>query len=42
MYVNIGIVEADSMVIYNPATIGEFSGRNWVSIQDALNGIKHP
>jgi peptide/nickel transport system substrate-binding protein len=42
LYVNIGICTFDSLVIYNPNTIGAWTGRNWVSLQDALNGIQHP
>ncbi|MBN1161235.1 MAG: ABC transporter substrate-binding protein [Dehalococcoidales bacterium] len=42
LYINIGIVEFDILTVYNPATVGDWTGRNWVSYQDALNGIKHP
>ncbi len=42
LYINIGIVQADNLVLYNPKKLGKWSGRNWVSYQDALNGIQHP
>ncbi|MCX7912396.1 MAG: ABC transporter substrate-binding protein, partial [Dehalococcoidales bacterium] len=42
LYWNIGICTFDTLIVYNPKTIGEWKGRNWVSLQDALNGIKHP
>jgi peptide/nickel transport system substrate-binding protein len=41
LYVDIGIVEADSKVVVGPS-LGKFAGRNWVSLNDALNGIQHP
>jgi peptide/nickel transport system substrate-binding protein len=41
-YWNIGIVRFDTLVLYDPETIGEWSGMNWVSYQDCLNGVKHP
>jgi peptide/nickel transport system substrate-binding protein len=42
LYINIGICTFDTLVVQNPKTIGEWTGRNWVSYQDALNGIQHP
>jgi peptide/nickel transport system substrate-binding protein len=42
MYWNIGICVFDTLLVYNPKTIGEWTGRNWVSTADALNGIQHP
>jgi len=41
-YWNIGIVRFDTLILYNPETIGEWAGMNWVSYQDCLNGIQHP
>jgi peptide/nickel transport system substrate-binding protein len=41
-YWNIGVCVFDTLLVYNPNTIGTFSGRIWVSLQDALNGIQHP
>jgi peptide/nickel transport system substrate-binding protein len=41
-YWNIGICTFDTLIVQNPKTIGEWTGRNWVSYQDALNGIQHP
>jgi len=42
MYVNFGVANAQQLVVYNPETIGEFVGRNWVSQWDAMNGVQHP
>ena len=42
MYWNIGICVFDTLIVYDPKTIGEFTGRNWVSLADALNGVQHP
>ena len=42
LYTNIGICTFDTLIVQNPKTIGEWTGRNWVSYQDALNGIQHP
>jgi len=42
LYINIGVVEYEILTLYNPNTVGDWAGRNWVSYQDALNGIKHP
>ncbi len=42
MYVNIGVAQTDNLFVYNPDTIGEFAGRNWVSYWDAANGIQQP
>jgi peptide/nickel transport system substrate-binding protein len=42
LYVNIGVCTFDQLLVQNPATIGKSTGRNWVSYQDALNGIQHP
>lgn len=42
LYVNIGVALTDTLIVYNPETIGDFEGRNWVSYQDALNGIQQP
>ena len=42
LYVNIGICTFDTLIVQNPKTIGDWTGRNWVSYQDALNGIQHP
>jgi peptide/nickel transport system substrate-binding protein len=42
LYINIGICTFDTLIVYNPQTIGAWTGRNWVSYQDALNGIQHP
>lgn len=42
LYINIGICTFDTLIVYNPATIGAWAGRIWVSYQDSLNGIQHP
>jgi len=41
-YWNIGVCVFDTLLVYNPNTIGGFGGRIWVSLQDSLNGIEHP
>jgi len=40
-YVNIGVVQTDQYVIWNPATIGGWTGRTWVSYWDSTYGIQH-
>ncbi|MFA5309517.1 MAG: ABC transporter substrate-binding protein [Dehalococcoidales bacterium] len=42
LYIDIGICTFDTLIVENPNTIGDWTGRNWVSYQDALNGIQHP
>jgi ABC-type transport system substrate-binding protein len=42
LYINVGVVEYESLVIYNPDTLGTWSGRNWDAIYGALAGIQHP
>jgi peptide/nickel transport system substrate-binding protein len=42
LYTDIGICTFDTLFVQNPKTIGKWTGRNWVSYQDALNGIQHP
>jgi len=41
MYVDVGIAEIDSLIVVGPS-LGKFTGRNWVSLNDAYNGIQHP
>jgi ABC-type transport system substrate-binding protein len=41
LYINIGIIEGDPLTVVGPS-LGKFTGRNWVSVNDALNGIQHP
>jgi|GEM_PF-1130344 len=41
MYVNIGIAQTDSYVVWNPLTIGGWTGRIWVSFWDSTYGIQH-
>jgi len=41
MYVNVGIAQVLPLVIVGP-NLGEFNGRNWVSLYDCANGIQHP
>ncbi|OGO30587.1 MAG: hypothetical protein A2Z29_11470 [Chloroflexi bacterium RBG_16_56_11] len=40
MYVNVGIANVDSLVLVSP-DLGEFTGKNWMSLYDASNGIQH-
>jgi ABC-type transport system substrate-binding protein len=44
LYINIGIVQLDTIYVYNPKTIGgwDSNARTWVSFWDAANGIKQP
>jgi peptide/nickel transport system substrate-binding protein len=42
LYINIGICTFDTLIVYNPATVGHWGGRIWVSLQDSINGIEHP
>jgi len=42
MYINVGVATIDSLTIYNPDTIGAWTGRNWVSYMDAINDVEHP
>jgi len=42
LYINFGICTFDTLIVQNPKTIGAWAGRNWVSYQDALNGVQHP
>ena len=42
MYVNIGIAQVDSYIVYNPDRIGGWTGRTWVSYWDSFYGIQHP
>ncbi|OGO00644.1 MAG: hypothetical protein A2Y90_02840 [Chloroflexi bacterium RBG_13_52_12] len=41
MYVNVGIAQVLPLVIVGPG-LGEFTGRNWVSLYDCANGILQP
>jgi hypothetical protein len=41
MYVNIGVAQTDAYVIWNPQTIGGWTGRTWVSYWDSAYGIQH-
>jgi peptide/nickel transport system substrate-binding protein len=41
LYINIGIIEGEPLIVVGP-TLGKFTGRNWVSLNDAYNGIQHP
>jgi len=41
-YWNIGICVFDSLIVYNPNTLGAWAGRSWVSMYDAISGVKHP
>ena len=41
-YWNIGVCVFDTLIVYNPNTIGTWGGRIWVSLADALNGVAHP
>jgi peptide/nickel transport system substrate-binding protein len=41
MYVNIGVAQTDQYVIWNPLTIGGWTGRTWVSYWDSWYGIQH-
>ncbi len=42
LYINFGVCTFDTLIVQNPNTIGAWTGRNWVSYQDALNGVQHP
>jgi ABC-type transport system substrate-binding protein len=42
LYVNFGVANRQVLIVYNPDTIGEFTGRNWVSQWDAMNGVQQP
>ena len=41
-YINVGVATIDSLVLVNPDTLGAWTGRNWVSVMDCMNGILHP
>jgi peptide/nickel transport system substrate-binding protein len=41
MYVNVGIAIVEPALLVGPG-LGEFTGRNWVSLADCANGIQHP
>jgi len=41
MGINIGVAQTQAHSIYNPKTIGGWTGRTWVSYWDSTNGIKH-
>jgi ABC-type transport system substrate-binding protein len=42
LYINVGIAQTDNLFVYNPKTVGKWTGRTWVSYWDAVNGIQHP
>lgn len=42
LYINVGIVEYETLQIYNPNTLGAWTGRNWDGPYSALAGIQHP
>ena len=42
LYINVGVVEYESITIYNPNTIGAWTGRNWDGPYPALAGVQHP
>jgi peptide/nickel transport system substrate-binding protein len=39
MYVNIGIAQTQGYVVWDPAKVGGWTGRTWVSYWDSFNGI---
>jgi peptide/nickel transport system substrate-binding protein len=41
LYINIGVVEYKAYFLYNPKTIGAFTGRSWESYTAALQGATH-
>ncbi|MBN1190979.1 MAG: ABC transporter substrate-binding protein [Dehalococcoidales bacterium] len=41
MNINIGVAQTQAYSIYNPKTIGGWTGRTWVSYWDSINGIQH-
>jgi peptide/nickel transport system substrate-binding protein len=41
LWINLGIVEIDPVYVAGPE-LGEFPGFNWMSNQEALNGVQHP
>ncbi|HEX9975835.1 MAG TPA: ABC transporter substrate-binding protein [Dehalococcoidales bacterium] len=41
LWVNLGIVQIDPVYVAGPE-LGEFTGANWMSNQEALNGVQHP
>jgi len=41
MGINIGIAQTQAYSIYNPKTIGGWTGRTWVSYWDSTNSIQH-
>jgi peptide/nickel transport system substrate-binding protein len=41
-YWNVGIARADNLTLYNPKTLGKWTGLTWVSYEDCLNGITKP
>jgi peptide/nickel transport system substrate-binding protein len=41
LYVDFGLVEIDPVYVAGPA-LGEFTGANWMSNQEAINGVQHP
>jgi len=41
-YWNIGIARFDSLYLYNPKTIGKFTGFTWIGFEDCLNCIQKP
>jgi peptide/nickel transport system substrate-binding protein len=41
LYVNLGIVEIDPIYVVG-TELGEFTGANWMSNQEAVNGVQHP
>jgi ABC-type transport system substrate-binding protein len=41
LYISFGIAEIEPKIpVAN--TLGKFTGKNWISLQDAYNGIQHP
>jgi len=42
LYINIGVVEYASYALYNPATVGGFSGRLWEGYGPVIRGATHP
>ena len=41
LYLNVGIAQIKPLMVVGPK-LGEFTGRNWISLADAMNGIQHP
>jgi len=41
LYINIGVAEVDPLIVVGK-NLGKFTGENWISLQDAYDGIQHP